>query len=216
QVGNLEGKEVRFGVAGSVLGGAVTSNTSTGSANAMDDSFTPIGGMVLLINLLFGEVIFGGLGTGLIGMIMAAAIAVFLAGLMIGRSPEYLGKKIGAGENKMIMLYALIGPTSILLLTATAVSTRAGLAGLVNNSGAHGLTEILFAFASSFGNNGQAFAGLNSNTTLYNVTTAIAMIAGRFGLVIPALGFAGRLERQRNRPQTSGTLRTDSLSFGIL
>lgn len=214
--GNMEGKEVRFGIGGTALAGAVTSNTSTGSANAVDDSFTSVGGLVLLVNLLLGEVIFGGLGLGLAGMIMTAVIAVFLAGLMIGRTPEYLGKKIGPCENKMIVLYALTGPATILVLTAIAMVTRAGLAGLTTNGGAHGLTEVVFAFASSFGNNGQAFASLNANTLFYNITTVIAMLAGRFGLVVPTLCFAGLAARQKNRPPTRGTLRTDSLTFGVL
>ena len=214
--GNMEGKEVRFGIGGTALAGVVTSNTSTGSANAADDSFTSAGGLVLLINLLLGEVIFGGLGMGLAGMIMTAVIAVFLAGLMIGRTPEYLGKKIGPGENKMIVLYALTAPVTILLLSAISIVTQAGLAGLTTNDGPHGLTEVAFAFASSFGNNGQAFAGLNANTLFYNITTAIAMMAGRFGLVVPALCFAGLAGRQKNRPPTRGTLRTDSFTFGAL
>jgi potassium-transporting ATPase potassium-binding subunit len=214
--GNMEGKEVRFGIAGTALAGAVTSNTSTGSANAVDDSFTSVGGLVLLVNLLLGEVIFGGLGLGLAGMIMTAVIAVFLAGLMIGRTPEYLGKKIGPCENKMIVLYALTGPATILVLTAIAMVTRAGLAGLTTNGGPHGLTEVVFAFASSFGNNGQAFAGLNANTFFYNIATVIAMMAGRFGLAVPTLCFAGLAARQKNRPPTRGTLRTDSLTFGVL
>jgi K+-transporting ATPase ATPase A chain len=135
---------------------------------------------------------------------------------MIGRTPEYLGKKIGPSENKMIVLYALTGPLTILILTAVSILTPAGLAGLTTNGGPHGLTEIAFAFASSFGNNGQAFAGLNANTFFYNVTTAIAMMAGRFGLAVPALCFAGLVARQRNTPESRGTLRTDSLWFGLL
>jgi K+-transporting ATPase ATPase A chain len=214
--GSMEGKEVRFGIGGTVLTGAVTSNTATGSANAADDSFTSLGGLVLLVNLLLGEVIFGGLGTGIFSMIMTAAIAVFLAGLMIGRTPEYLGKKIGPCENKMVVLYALTGPATILILTAIAIATRAGLAGLTTNSGAHGLTEILFGFASSFANNGQAFAGLSANTPFYNILTALAMMAGRFGLAIPALIFAGHFAQQKNRPPSRGTLRTDSFTFGAL
>ena len=194
--GNMEGKEVRFGIGGTALGGVVTSNAATGSANAADDSFTSLGGLVLLINLLLGEVIFGGLGTGIFSMIMTAAIAVFLAGLMIGRTPEYLGKHIGPNENKMIVLYALTGPVTILILTAIAISTKAGLAGLTTNAGPHGLTEILFGFASSFANNGQAFAGSMPILFFYNITTAIAMMAGRFGLAIPALMFAGLLAGQ--------------------
>jgi K+-transporting ATPase ATPase A chain len=215
-ISSMEGKEVRFGVGGSVLAGAVTSNTATGSSNAMDDSFTSLGGLVLLVNLLLGEVIFGGLGTGIFSMIMTAAIAVFLAGLMIGRTPEYLGKQIGPNENKMIVLYALTGPVTILILTAIAISTKVGLSGLTTNAGPHGLTEILFGFASSFANNGQAFASLNANTPFYNITTAIAMLAGRFGLVIPALMFAGLLAQQKERPQSRGTLRTDTFTFGSL
>ena len=214
--GNMEGKELRFGVGGTVLAGVVTSNTATGSVNAADDSFTSIGGMVLLVNLLLGEVIFGGLGTGILSMIMTAAIAVFLAGLMIGRTPEYLGKQIGPNENKMIVIYALTGPVTILILTAIAISTKAGLAGLTTNTGPHGLTEIIFGFASSFANNGQAFAGLSVNTPFYNTLTAIAMMAGRFGLAIPALMFAGMFARQKERPLSRGTLRTDTFTFGAL
>ncbi len=214
--GNMEGKEVRFGIAGSALVGVVTSNGATGSANVANDSLTSLGGMVLLVNLLLGEVIFGGLGAGLFSMIMTAAIAVFLAGLMIGRTPEYLGKQIGPRENKMIVIYALTGPVTILILTAIAISTQAGLSGITLNSGPHGLTEILFGFASCFGNNGQAFASLSANTTFYNVMTVIAMLAGRFGLAIPALVFAGLLAQQKSRPRSRGTLRTDSFTFGAL
>jgi K+-transporting ATPase ATPase A chain len=214
--GNMEGKEVRFGIGGSALTAIVTSNTATGSNNSMHDSYTSLGGLVLLANLLLGEVVFGGLGTGLMGMVMAAAIAVFLAGLMVGRTPEYLGKKIGPCENKMVMLYALAAPLLILPLTALAVSSRAGLSGLQTNSGPHGLTEILFAYASCFANNGQAFAGLSSNAIFYNFTTAMAMMAGRFGLAIPALAFAGLFARQKITPASLGTLPTDSLSFGVV
>jgi K+-transporting ATPase ATPase A chain len=214
--GNMEGKEVRFGIGGSTLTAVVTSNTATGSYNSMHDSYTSLGGMVLLVNMLLGEVVFGGLGTGLYSMAMAAAIAVFLAGLMVGRTPEYLGKKIGAAENKMIMLYALAAPLFILPLTAIAVSTKAGLAGLTTNGGPHGFTEIVFAYASSFANNGQSFAGLSANTPFYNVTTALAMMAGRFGLAIPALALAALFSRQRITPVSSGTLPTHSFSFGIL
>jgi len=214
--GNMEGKEVRFGIGGSALTAVVTSNTATGSNNSMHDSFTSLGGLVLLVNLLLGELVFGGLGTGLYSMVMAAAIAVFLAGLMVGRTPEYLGKKIGPCENKMIMLYALAAPLFVLSLTAIAVSTTAGLSGLTTNSGPHGLTEILFAYSSCFGNNGQSFAGLSANTVFYNLTTALAVMAGRFALAIPALAFAGLFARQKNTPSSSGTLPTDSLSFGIL
>jgi len=214
--GNMEGKEVRFGIGASTLTAVVTSNTATGSYNSMHDSYTSLGGMVLLVNMLLGELIFGGLGSGLYSMVMASAIAVFLAGLMVGRTPEFLGKKIGPPENKMIVLYALAAPLFILPLTAIAISSNAGLSGLTVNSGPHGFTGILFAYTSCFANNGQTFASLNANTPFYNLTTAVAMLAGRFGLAIPALGLAGRFGRQRNTPSTSGTLPTHSLSFGVL
>ena len=214
--GNMEGKEVRFGMSGSVLTALVTSNTATGSYNSMHDSYTSLAGMILLVNLLLGEIVFGGLGTGLYGMVMAAAIAVFLAGLMVGRTPEYLGKKIGAAENKMIMLYALAAPLFVLPLTAVAVSTKLGLSGLTTNTGPHGFTEVLFAYASCFANNGQSFAGLSANTPFYNLTTSLAMMAGRFALAIPALLFAGLFARQRITPSSPGTLPTHSLTFGVL
>jgi K+-transporting ATPase ATPase A chain len=214
--GNMEGKEVRFGIGGSTLTAVVTSNTATGSYNSMDDSYTSLGGMVLLVNMLLGEVVFGGLGTGLYSMVMAAAIAVFLAGLMVGRTPEYLGKKIGSAENKMIMLYALAAPLFVLPLTAIAVSTRMGLSGLTTNVGPHGFTEILFAYTSCLANNGQNFAGLSANTPFYNLTTAFAMMVGRFGLAIPALALAALFGRQRSTPASSGTLPTHSFSFGVL
>ena len=214
--GNMEGKEVRFGITGSTLTAVVTSNTATGSYNSMHDSFSSLGGMVLLLNMLLGELVFGGLGTGLYSMVMAAAIAVFLGGLMVGRTPEYLGKKIGPPENKMIMLYALAAPLVVLPLTAIAVSTHAGLAGLTTNSGPHGFTEILFGYTSCFANNGQTFAGLSANTPFYNLTTAFAMMVGRFGLAIPALALAALFGRQRNTPATTGTLPTHSFVFALL
>jgi K+-transporting ATPase ATPase A chain len=214
--GNMEGKEVRFGIGGSTLTAVVTSNTATGSYNSMDDSYTSLGGMVLLVNMLLGEVVFGGLGTGLYSMVMAAAIAVFLAGLMVGRTPEYLGKKIGSAENKMIVLYALAAPLFVLPLTAIAVSTRLGLSGLTTNTGPHGFTAILFAYTSCLANNGQNFAGMSVNTPFYNLTTAFAMMAGRFALAIPALALAALLGRQRSTPSSSGTLPTHSFSFGVL
>ena len=214
--GNMEGKEVRFGIGGSTLTAVVTSNTATGSHNSMHDSYTSLGGMVLLVNMLLGELVFGGLGTGLYSMVMAATIAVFLAGLMVGRTPEYLGKKIGPAENKMIMLYSLAAPLVVLPLTAIAVSTRVGLSGLTVNGGPHGFTEILFAYTSCFANNGQSFAGLSANTPFYNLTTALAMMVGRFGLAIPALALADLFGRQRSAPSSSGTLPTHSFSFGVL
>ena len=214
--GNMEGKEVRFGISGSALTAVVTSDTATGSSNSANDSYTPLAGMVLLVNLLLGELVFGGLGTGLFSMVMTAAVAVFLAGLMVGRTPEYLGKKIGPAENKMIMLFALAAPLFILPLTAIAVTTRFGLSGLTTNTGPHGFTEIFFSYASCFANNGQSFAGLSVNTPFYNVTTSLAMMAGRFALAIPALLFAALFARQRITPTSSGTLPTHSLTFGVL
>jgi len=213
--GNMEGKEVRFGIGGSVLTATVTSNTATGSTNSMHDSFMPLGGMVPLINMLLGEVVFGGLGTGIYSIVLIAVVAVFLTGLMVGRTPEFLGKKIGPPENKMIMLYTLAMPIALLPLTAVAVLTKGGLAGLTVNSGAHGFTEIFFAYTSCFANNGQSFAGLNANTLFYNVTTAVAMLFGRFALAIPALALAGLFAGQPKTPASSGTLPTDSWAFGL-
>jgi len=214
--GNMEGKETRFGVSGSVLTAITTSNGATGSYNSMHDSFTPIGGGIPLINMLLGEIIYGGLGTGFYSIAMVALIALFIAGLMIGRTPEYLGKRIGIIEIKLIMLYTLAAPLVILSLTALALVTSGGLAGLTTNDGAHGFTEILYAYTSAFANNGQNFAGLSANSIFYNVTTAVAMIIGRFGLAIPALALAGQFAAQGRRPVTLGTLPTDGIEFGVL
>jgi len=211
--GNMEGKETRFGIGGSVLTAITTSNGATGSYNAMHDSFTPLGGMIPLGNMLLGEVIFGGLGTGLVSLILVALIGVFVGGMMVGRPPEYLGKPIGPPEMKLISLYALLGPATILLLTALAAVTAWGLAGLTINSGPHGLSEIVYAYASSMANNGQNFAGLNANTPFYNITTALAMMIGRVGLTILALALAGRLAPQPRRPVSLGTLTTDTPLF---
>lgn len=182
----------------------------------MRDSFSSRGGMILLTNMLLGELVSGGLGSGLYSMVMAAAIAVFLGGLMVGRTPEYLGKKIGSAENKTIMLYALAGPLAVLPLTAIALSSSAGLAGLTTNSGSHGFTEILFAYTSCFANNGRTFSGLSTNTPFYNLTTVLAMMVGRFGFAILALALAALLGRQRNTPASTGTLPTHSFTFGLL
>jgi len=213
---NLEGKEARFGVAHSVLAAVATSNGATGSYAAMHDSFTPVGVSVPLVNMLLGEVAFGGLGTGLQSMLMVALIAMFIGSLMIGRTPQYLGKSVGPPEMKLVMLHTLISPLTILVLTAAAVATEAGRAGLTTNGGPHGLTEILFAYASCVGNNGQAMAGLSANNAFYEVTTAAAMIVGRFGLVVPALALAGRLAQQGRHPDTPAALPPDTLQFGIL
>jgi K+-transporting ATPase ATPase A chain len=214
--GNMEGKEVRFGVGDSVLAAVVTSDGATGSYNAMHDSYQPMGVLVLLVNMLLGELTFGGLGTGLYSMVMTALIAVFLGGLMVGRTPAYLGKRISADETKLVMLYALLTPAVVLTLSAIALTAKVGLAGLTTNGGPRGLTEVIFAYASSMANNGQTMASLNANSLFYNATTGVAMLAGRFGLAALALALAGRLAAQRRLATTSGTLPSDSLAFGAL
>ena len=214
--GNMEGKEVRFGVGGSVLAAVVTSNGATGSYNSMLDSYQPAGVLVPLVNMLLGEVVFGGLGTGIYSIIMIALIAAFLGGLMIGRTPEYLGKKITAAEARLTALYALLTPKAVLALTAVGLTTHAGRAGLATNGGTRGLTEVLFAYASCMANNGQSMASLNANSVFYNVTTAVAMLVGRFGLAALALALAGRFAAQRRWPTTAGTLPGDSPTFGVL
>jgi K+-transporting ATPase ATPase A chain len=214
--GNMEGKEARFGIGSSVLAAVVTSNGATGSYNSMHGSYQPIGIFAPLMNMLLGEVVFGGLGTGLYSMIMIALVAVFLGGLMVGRTPEYLGKKITGVETRLAVLYALLTSKVVLVLTGLALATSAGRAGLVTNAGARGFTEVVFAYASSMANNGQTMAGLNANSVFYNVTTAIAMLAGRFGLAALALALAGRFAAQRRWPTTTGTLPSDSMMFGVL
>ena len=213
---NMEGKEVRFGVGGSVLAAVVTSNGATGSVNSAHDSYTALGGAVPLVNMLLGEIVFGGLGTGLYSIVMLALIGLILAGLMIGRMPEYLGKKLGPLETKFITLYALASPLAILPFTALAVAGKTGRAGLVTNTGAHGFTEIFYAYTSCFANNGQNFAGLATNTVFYNVTTTISMMMGRFALAIPALALAGLLAGQIKREQTESAVPTDTLMFAVL
>jgi K+-transporting ATPase ATPase A chain len=214
--GNMEGKEVRFGIGGSVLAAVVTSNGATGSYNSMHDSYQPVGVLVPLANMLLGEVVFGGLGTGLYSIVMTALVAVFLGGLMVGRTPEYLGKRITAAETRFAVLYALLTPAVVLVLTSVALLTNAGRAGLVTNHGTRGFTEVLFAYASCMANNGQNMAGLNANSVFYNATTAVAMLAGRFGLAALALALAGRFAAQRRWPTTVGTLPGDSATFGAL
>jgi len=212
----MEGKEVRFGVGDSVLTAIVTSNTSTGSYNSMHDSYQPIGVLVPLAFMLLGEIVFGGLGAGVYSMVMVALVGVFLGGLMVGRTPEYLGKKIGSAEARWIALYTLMTPMVVLALTGVAVATKAGLAGLVTNSGPRGFTEILFTYASCMANNGLAMAGLNTNSVFYNATTTIAMLAGRYGLAALALGLAGKFAAQPRVPTTVGTLPSDTPTFGAL
>jgi potassium-transporting ATPase potassium-binding subunit len=213
---NMEGKEVRFGVGGSVLAAVVTSNGATGSYNAMHDSFRPIGVLVPLVNMLLGEVAFGGLGTGLYSMVMVALVGIFMGGLMIGRTPEYLGKTIKTAEAKLIAWYTLLTPLVVSLLTAWAVASDAGRSGLVTNDGSRGFTEVLFAYASCMANNGQTMAGLNTNSPFYNLTTAVAMVAGRFGLAALAIALAGRFAAQGRTPETVGSMPCDTPTFGVL
>lgn len=214
--GSMEGKETRFGIGGSVLAAIATSNSATGSYNSMYDSYSPIGGLVVLVNMMLGEIVFGGLGSGLYSIILIGLVGLFMGGLMVGRTPEYLGKKISITEMKLIVLYALVAPVFVLPLTALAVVVAPGLAGLTTNAGAHGFSEILVAYTRSMANNGLNFAGLSTNSSFYNITTAIAMWAGRFGMAILALALAGQLVRQVRTPHTPGTLPTDSLLFAVL
>lgn len=210
--GNMEGKETRFGIAASSLFAVVTTAASCGAVNAMHDSFTPLGGMVPMVMMQFGEVIFGGVGSGLYGMLVFAILTVFIAGLMIGRTPEYLGKKIGAFEMKMVAVVILVTPCLVLLGTALAVTTGLGAAG-VANPGAHGFSEILYALTSAANNNGSAFAGLSANTPFYNTLLAVAMWFGRFGVIVPVLAIAGSLASRQRLPTTPGTLPTHGLMF---
>ena len=214
-VGNLEGKETRFGIADSSLFATITTLASCGAVNAMHDSFTPLGGLVPLWNMMLGEVVFGGVGTGLYGMLVFAVMAVFIAGLMIGRTPEYLGKKIEAYEMKMVALAILVTPLLVLVGTAVAVSTAAGVAGVANPS-AHGFSEILYAFTSAANNNGSAFAGLSANTPFYNVTLGIAMWLGRFGVIVPVLAMAGSLAAKKRLAASAGTMPTHGPLFVVL
>ena len=216
QTGNMEGKEVRFGIAASSLFATITTAVSCGAVNAMHDSFTPLGGMITIINMELGEIVFGGVGSGLYGMLLFAVIAMFVAGLMVGRTPEYLGKKIEAKEVKMAMLAILILPLSMLGFTALAVLTKAGLAGPLN-AGAHGFSEILYAFTSATANNGSAFAGLTANTPFYNTTLGFAMLMGRFLMIVPMMAVAGSLVGKKILPTSAGTFPTHGPLFvGLL
>jgi K+-transporting ATPase ATPase A chain len=216
QVGNMEGKEVRFGIPGSALFATVTTDASCGAVNAMHDSFNPLGGLVPLVNIQLGEVIFGGVGAGLYGILVMALLAVFIAGLMVGRTPEYLGKKIEAREMKLAMLYVLIFPLVILGLSAVAAVIPQGTSSL-NNAGPHGLSEILYAYTSGAGNNGSAFAGLNANTPFWNISLAITMLMGRFLMIIPVLAIAGSMVGKKVVPAGPGTFPTHGTLFtGLL
>ena len=213
--GNMEGKEVRFGVANSALWATVTTDTSCGAVNSMHDSFTPLGGLVPLLNIQLGEVIFGGVGAGLYGMLVMVILTVFIAGLMVGRTPEYLGKKIEAKEMKLAMLYVLIFPILILGFSAWAAIAPYGVSQL-NNAGPHGLSEILYAYSSQAGNNGSAFAGLTGNTKFYNITGGFEMLMGRFLMIIPALAIAGSMIGKKTVPAGPGTFPTTGPTFTVL
>jgi K+-transporting ATPase ATPase A chain len=213
--GNMEGKEVRFGTAASALFATVTTDASCGAVNSAHDSFNPLGGLVPLVNIQLGEVIFGGVGAGLYGMLIFVVLSVFIAGLMVGRTPEYLGKKIESREMKLAMLYVLIFPLIILGFTAWASVTQWGTSSL-NNPGPHGLSEMLYAFTSGTGNNGSAFGGLNANTTWWNTLLAIAMLGGRFLMIIPALGIAGSMVGKKVVPAGPGTFPTSGPLFTFL
>jgi len=210
--GNMEGKEQRFGIPNSALWATLTTAASNGAVNSMHDSFTPLGGFTTLVMMMFGEVVFGGVGSGLYGMLSFVIIAVFIAGLMVGRTPEYLGKKIEAYEMKMASLLILVMPIVVLSLTAVAVSIKNGQSQVLN-SGPHGFSEILYAFTSQGNNNGSAFAGLNANTTFYNLTGSLAMLVSRFWLAIPTLALAGSLATKKKVPAGAGTLSTTSHLF---
>jgi K+-transporting ATPase ATPase A chain len=202
--GNMEGKEVRFGITNSALFATVTTDASCGAVNGMHDSFTPLGGMIPLLNIMFGEIIFGGVGSGMYGMLVFVILAVFIAGLMVGRTPEYLGKKIEAYNVKMAMLSILVSSVTILVFAAIAVASKPGLAG-ISNPGPHGLSQILYAYTSATGNNGSAFAGISANTIWYNTTIGIATLIGRFFVVIPILAIAGNLASKKTSPASLGT-----------
>ena len=213
--GNMEGKETRFGIADSALFATITTDASCGAVIGMHDSFTPLGGMVPLVNMQLGEVVFGGVGTGLYGMLVFAIVAVFIAGLMIGRTPEYLGKKIEVYEMKMTSIAVLVTPLLVLVLTAIAVMAEGGRAGIAN-PGAHGFSEILYAFTSAANNNGSAFAGLSANTPFYNVMLGIAMWFGRFGVIVPVLALAGSLAGKKRIAAGAGTMPTHGALFIVL
>jgi potassium-transporting ATPase potassium-binding subunit len=213
--GNMEGKEVRFGIANSALFTTITTDASCGAVNNVHDSLTPIGGMMPLINIMLGEVVFGGVGSGMYGMLVFVILAVFIAGLMVGRTPEYLGKKIEAFDVKMAVLSILVSSMTILIFAAIAIVAKFGVSS-ITNAGPHGLSQILYAYTSSVGNNGSAFAGLNANTNWYNTTTAIAMLLGRFFTVIPILAIAGNLAAKKHVPESLGTFPVTGGLFAVL
>ncbi len=211
----MEGKETRFGIVESAMWATATTDTSCGAVNSMHDSYTPLGGLVPMINMQLGEVIFGGVGSGLYGIIVMAVLAVFIAGLMVGRTPEYLGKKIEAREMKLAMLYVLIFPAVILIPAAIGAVIPAGLSS-ISNPGPHGFSQILYAFTEAGANNGSAFAGLNANVPFYNVTMAFVMLLGRFMMAIPALAIAGSVAAKKTTAASAGTFPTDGIPFVFL
>ncbi|HEY1110478.1 MAG TPA: potassium-transporting ATPase subunit KdpA, partial [Opitutaceae bacterium] len=217
--GNMEGKEVRFGIFNSALFATITTAASCGAVNAMHDSFTPLGGLVPLFNMQTGEVIFGGVGAGLYGMLIFVVLAVFIAGLMVGRTPEYLGKKIEACDVKLVMIAVIAPAAAILGFTAWGVSAKWGFDGL-NNAGPHGFSEILYAYTSAVGNNGSAFAGLTANPAngdpYYNATLGLAMLIGRFFVIVPILALAGSLAGKKLVPASAGTFQTHGATFVVL
>ncbi|MBS2011146.1 MAG: potassium-transporting ATPase subunit KdpA [Cyanobacteria bacterium SZAS TMP-1] len=224
--GNMEGKEIRFGLANSALFAVVTTDASCGAVNCMHDSFTPLGGLIPLLNIQLGEIVFGGVGSGLYGMLIFAVLTVFIAGLMVGRTPEYVGKKIDQKDVKMAMLFVLAGCFSVLIFTALGSvldlpaksfwNAPGATFNNVNNGGPHGFTEILYCFASATGNNGSAFGGLTGNTPFYNITGGLAMLIGRFFMMVPALALAGSLVQKKYVPPSSGTFPTHSWLFVVL
>jgi K+-transporting ATPase ATPase A chain len=213
--GNMEGKEARFGIANSALFATVTTDASCGAVNSMHDSFTPLGGLVPMVNIQLGEVIFGGVGAGLYGMLVMVVLTVFIAGLMVGRTPEYLGKKVEGREMKLAMLYILVFPAVVLTLTALSAVVGYGTSSL-NNAGPHGLSELLYAYSSGAGNNGSAFAGLNGNTKFWNLTLALDMLVGRFWMIIPALAIAGSMVGKKVVAPGLGTFPTTGPTFTVL
>jgi K+-transporting ATPase ATPase A chain len=213
--GNMEGKETRFGIANSVLFSVVTTDASCGAVNAMHDSLSPLSGMVSMFNMMLGEIIFGGVGSGLYGIIIFIILTVFIAGLMVGRTPEYLGKKVEAFEMKMAILAVLAPSIVIKLFSAIACSVPVGLSSL-NNAGPHGLSEILYAFSSAAGNNGSAFAGLNANNVFYNLMIGFGMLIGRFGVIVPVMAIAGSMAKKKITPVSLGTFKTDNWLFVLL
>jgi K+-transporting ATPase ATPase A chain len=214
--GNMEGKEVRFGIANSALFATVTTDASCGAVNAMHDSFTPLGGLVPLSNIMLGEVIFGGVGAGMYGVLIYIVLAVFIAGLMVGRTPEYLGKKIEAYDVKMAMLVVLVFPLTILIFAAISLVSPSFGTSQLNNAGPHGLSEILYAFSSGAANNGSAFAGISANSLWYNSTIGAAMLIGRFFMIIPMLAIAGNLARKKTVPPSPGTFPVTTPLFSTL